>query len=158
MWTSSAILYISLFCHKQTPILLFSYSFHVSCIIFSNVYVYIVRSMFLFLFNWSQSKASVTNQMSHLLFEVQKYFFILLNFLKIVIFTRLLRRWSTLWNLKLQKTALFRHCLTLLISALKLTTLIWRCSTLKISTLNPTYPTIFQLWFDIVWCRDVISH
>ena len=38
-------------------ILLFSYSFHVLCIILSNVYFYVVRSMFPFLFNWSQSKA-----------------------------------------------------------------------------------------------------
>ena len=130
MWTSSAILYISLFCLKQTPMLLFSYSFDVSCIILSNVYVYIVHSMFLFLFNWSQSKVSVANQMSDLLFEVQKYFFTLFNFLKIVIFTTLFWRWSTLWNSKLQTTALFRHYLTLLISALKLTTFIWSCSTL----------------------------
>ena len=51
-------------------ILLFSYSFHVSCIILSNVYFYIVRSMFPFLFNQSQSKVSVVNQISHLFFEV----------------------------------------------------------------------------------------
>ena len=30
--------------------------------------------MFPFLFNWSQSKASVVNQMIHLFFEAQKYF------------------------------------------------------------------------------------
>ena len=42
-------------------ILLFSYSFHVPCIIFSDVHFYIVRSIFLFLFNWSPSKASVVN-------------------------------------------------------------------------------------------------
>ena len=34
-------------------ILLFSYSFHVPCIIHSNVYFYIVRSMFPFLVYWS---------------------------------------------------------------------------------------------------------
>ena len=49
-------------------ILLFSYSFHVTCIILSNVYFYMVRSMLPFLFTWSQSKASVVNQMSHVLF------------------------------------------------------------------------------------------
>ena len=53
---------------------LFSYSFHVPCIILSNVYFYIVRSLFPFLFNWPQSKASVVNQVSHLFFEAQKYF------------------------------------------------------------------------------------
>ena len=62
-------------------ILLFSYSFHVLCVTHSNVYFYIVRSMFHFLFNWSQSKASVVNQMSlffktFLLFS--KRFYILL--------------------------------------------------------------------------------
>ena len=61
-------------------ILLFSYSFHVPCIILSNVYFYIARSMFPSLFNWSQSKASVVNQMSHFFFETQKYFFALFNF------------------------------------------------------------------------------
>ena len=79
-------------------ILLFSYSFHVLCIILSNVYFYIVRSMFPFIVNWSWSKASVVNQMSHLFFflEVQKYFFALFKFLKMVIFTKLFRRWSKL--------------------------------------------------------------
>ena len=56
-------------------ILLFSHSFHVPCIILSNVYFYIVRSMFPFLFNRSQSKASVVNQMSHLFFWSSKIFF-----------------------------------------------------------------------------------
>ena len=48
--------------------LLFSYSFHVPCIILSNVYFYIVLPMFNFLFSRSQSTASITNQMSHLFF------------------------------------------------------------------------------------------
>ena len=56
-------------------ILLFSYSFHVPCIILSNVYFYIIRSMFLFPFNRSQLKASVVNQMSHLFFSSSKIFF-----------------------------------------------------------------------------------
>ena len=42
-------------------ILLFSYSFHVPRMILSNIYFYIVRSMFPFLFNWSQSKAGAVN-------------------------------------------------------------------------------------------------
>ena len=66
---------------------LFSYSFHVPCIILSNVYFYIPRSMFPFLFNRSQSKVSVVNQMSHLFLEAQKYFFAFFNFMKMVIFT-----------------------------------------------------------------------
>ena len=93
-------------------ILLFLYSFHVPCIILSNVYFYIVRSMFPFPFNWSQSKASVVNQMNHLFFKAQKYFFALFNFLKMAIFT-------TLWHSTLKITAFFRRCLTLLISTLK---------------------------------------
>ena len=53
-------------------ILLFSYSFHVPCIILSNVSFYIVlRSMFPFPFNRSQSKASVVNQMNHLFLKLK---------------------------------------------------------------------------------------
>ena len=100
-------------------ILLFSHSFHVPCILLSSLYFYIVRSMFAFLFNWSQSKESVVNQMSHLFFETQKYFFALFNFLKMVIFTMLLWRRSTLWNSTLKIKTLLRRCLTLLISILK---------------------------------------
>ena len=69
-----------------------SFFFHVPCIILSNVYFYIVRSMFPFLFNRSQSKASVVNQMSYYYFEARECFFALFNFLKIAIFTTLFRR------------------------------------------------------------------
>ena len=55
--------------------LLFSYFFRVSCIILCNVYFYIVISLFPFLFNWLESKASVFNQISHHFFEVQTIFF-----------------------------------------------------------------------------------
>ena len=96
------------------PILLFLCSFHVTCIILSNVYFYIVYSIFPFLFNRSQPKASVVNEMSHLFFEVQKF-----NFLKMVIFATFFWRWSTLWNWTLKMTTLFRHCLKLFISKLK---------------------------------------
>ena len=106
-------------------ILLFSYSFHVLCVILSKVYFYIVRSMFPFLFNWLQSKASVVNQMNHLFFEARGYYFAFFNFLRMVIFTTLFWCWSTLWNSTLKITAFFWHCLTLLISTLN-----WRSSTL----------------------------
>ena len=132
-------------------ILIFSYSLHVPCIIFCHVYFYIVRFISPFLFNWSQSKASVINQMSQLFFEAQKYFFALFKMVKFTLFWR----WSTLWNSTLKITTLFRHCLTLLISTLKKTTLIWRCSTSQISTL--TYTTLFQRWFDNFQRHDVIS-
>ena len=105
-------------------ILIFSYSLHVPCIIFCHVCFYIVRFISPFLFNWSQSKASVINQMNQLFFEAQKYFFALFKMVKFTLFWR----WSTLWNSTLKITTLFRHCLTLLISTLKKTTLIWRCS------------------------------
>ena len=55
-------------------ILLFSYSFHIPCIILSNVYFYLVHPMFPFLFNRSQLTASIVNQLSHPFFEAQKYF------------------------------------------------------------------------------------
>ena len=100
-------------------ILLFSYSFHVPYIILSNVYFCIVLSLFPFLFNRSQPKASIVNQMSHLFFEVQKYLFALFNFLKMVICRTSFRRWSALWNSTFKITTLFRRYLTLLISTLK---------------------------------------
>ena len=92
---------------------LFSYSFPELCIIIlSKVYFYIVSSMFPFLSNWSQSQASICNQISHLFFETQKYFFAFLNFLKMVIFTTLFWRYSRLWNSTLKITAIFRRCLS----------------------------------------------
>ena len=48
--------------------------------------------MFPFLFDQSQSKASVVNKMGHLFFEAQKYFLTLFDFLKMAIFTTLFRR------------------------------------------------------------------
>ena len=99
-------------------ILVFSYYFHVPCIIRCNIYFCIACSMFVFLFNWSQSKASVVNQMSRLFVEAQKYLFAVFNFLKIAILTMLFRRSSTFWNWTLKMTALFRRCLPLLISML----------------------------------------
>ena len=65
--------------------LLFSYSFNVPRITLYNVYFFIVGSMFLFLFNRSQPKASVVNQISHLFFlKLKNIFFYLFNFLKMV--------------------------------------------------------------------------
>ena len=146
----STVPYISLFYYQQTHTVIFIFfSCAMDCI--SNIYFYIVPYMFSFIFNWSQSKASVVNQMSHLFFEARGYYFAFFNFLKMVIFTTLFWRWSTLWNSTLKITALFWHCLTLLISTLN-----WRCSTLQISTL--IYTTLFQRWFDIALRRDVISH
>ena len=52
-------------------ILLFSYSFHVPCIILSNFYFDIVSSMFLFPFNQLQSKASVVNQRVTFFFKLK---------------------------------------------------------------------------------------
>ena len=66
MWTSSAILYISLFCHQQTRTVVF---INFSYTMISNVYFYTTCSMFSFFFNQSQSKAGVVNQMSHLCFR-----------------------------------------------------------------------------------------
>ena len=54
---SSAIPHISLvYIDTSKQILLFSYSFHVPCIILSNDFFHIIRPMFSFLFNLSQSE------------------------------------------------------------------------------------------------------
>ena len=61
MPTISAIPSIILFCYYQMHTVIFI-SFHVPCIILSNVHFNILVSMFLFLFNQSQSEAGVVNQ------------------------------------------------------------------------------------------------
>ena len=68
MWASSTIPYIS------KLILLFLCFFLCKCIILSVVYFYNARPKFLFLFNWSQSKVSVVNQMSHLFWSSKIFF------------------------------------------------------------------------------------
>ena len=100
-------------------ILVFLYSFHVPCIILSNVYFYNARSIFPFLFNGSQSKASLVTQIRLLFFEAQKYFFALFNVLKMVTYRTLFPRWLTLWNSTFKIITLFWRCLTILISTLK---------------------------------------
>ena len=92
------------------PILLFSYSFHIPSIILSNVYFYIVRSIFPFLFNRSQI---LLISWVIFFFETQKYFFALFKFLM------LFQRWSTFWSSTLKITTFFRRFLMLLISTLK---------------------------------------
>ena len=82
-----AILYICLFCHQQTYTVIFI--FFSRTIILPNVHFYIVLSMFPFLFNRSQSKVSVVNQMSHLFSEAQKYLFAIFNYFKMVIYRTL---------------------------------------------------------------------
>ena len=62
--------------------LLFSYSFHVPWIILRSVYFYIVCSMFSILLNWTQAKASVVNQMSHLLLKLKNVFLLFSTFWK----------------------------------------------------------------------------
>ena len=47
----------------------FSYFFHVPCTILSSVYFYLVRTMFPFPFNRSQSKTGVANQISRVCFR-----------------------------------------------------------------------------------------
>ena len=71
---------ISVYFQISKAILIFSYSFHAPCIILPNDFsCYIVRSMFPFLFNWSQSKTSVVNQKSHHFFEPQNNIFSLFS-------------------------------------------------------------------------------
>ena len=83
---------------------LFLHSFHVPCIIVSNVYFYILRSMFPFLFNQSQSKELIEWV---IFFWSSKYYFALFNFLKMFIFTTLFWHWSTLWNSMSKVTTFF---------------------------------------------------
>ena len=99
-------------------ILLFSYSFHVPCITLSNAYFYIVRSIFPFLFNLLQSKASVVNQISHLFLKLKNIFLLFSTFWKWSYRTLFWHR-PMLWNSTFNITTLFWHCLTLLISKLK---------------------------------------
>ena len=61
-------------------------------------FIFTLASHVFFTFNRSQSKESVVNQMSQLFFRAQKYLLAVFNFLKMVIFTTLFRRWSALWN------------------------------------------------------------
>ena len=63
-------------------ILSFSYSYHVPCIILSNVYFYIVHSKFPFLFNWSQSKGSVVNQRVTIFLKLKNIFLLFPTFSK----------------------------------------------------------------------------
>ena len=90
------------------PILFFSYSFHIPSIILSNVYFYIVRSMFPFLFNRSQSTASIVNHLSHSFFWNSKILFCsfqifekghIQNVISTLINETLIRRCPTLSNL-----------------------------------------------------------
>ena len=79
--------------------LLFSYSFYVPCIILSNVYFDIVRAIFPFFILIDHNRKQVLLiKWLIFFFEAQKYLFAFLNFLKMVIFTTLFWRWSTLWN------------------------------------------------------------
>ena len=67
---------ISVYFAINKLILLFSYYFHVPCIILYKVYFYIARSTFSLVLNRSQSKASV--QMSNLFLKL-KYVFLLFS-------------------------------------------------------------------------------
>ena len=77
MWTSSAIPYISLFCHQQTHTVIFI--FFSSIFIFFSYFPTFIFTLyvpcFLFLLIKLQSKVSVVNQMSHLFFGSSKIFF-----------------------------------------------------------------------------------
>ena len=108
-------------------ILLFSYSFHINCIILFNIYFSLHLPCFSFFLIDHNQKQVLLIKWVTFFFQAQKYFFALFNFLKIVILTTLFWRWSTLWNSTLKIRALFRRCITLSISMLKQTTLIWRC-------------------------------
>ena len=95
---------------------LFSYSFHLPCISFLTfIFALYVQCFPFFLIDRNRKQVLLIKSL-----EAKKYFCALFNFLKMVIFTTMFRRWSTLWNSTLKIiTTLFRRCLTLLISKLK---------------------------------------
>ena len=70
-WRREVLFLTSVYLATTKLILLFSYTFHVPCIILSNVCFYILRSIFPYPFNWTQSKARVVNQMSHLFLKLK---------------------------------------------------------------------------------------
>ena len=104
---------------------LFSYSFHVPCIILSNVYFYTVRS--------DHSRKQVLLIKWIIFFWSSKIFFALFNFLEMVIYRTLFRHWSTLWN-----------------SAFKITTLIW----LNLTLFNVVNFNVYihNIVSTLIWC------
>ena len=138
MPTSSALPYISFFAISKL-MLFFSYFFPVTCIILPNIYFYIVDPWFpFFLIDHNRTLVLLIKWVSCFFSEFKNFFFVLFNFLKMVIFTTLFRGWSTLWNSTLKIATLIQHCLMLLIS-------------------TSTNKTFFQRWFDIFRRCDVIS-
>ena len=104
-----------------------------------------------FLLKREKNKADVQ---SRIFFEAQKYDFVLkrgLIFFQMVILARLFRRSPTLWKSTLKITTLFRHVQF----NVEIHNIV-SCSALQISTLTCT--TLFQRWFDVVWCCDLISN
>ena len=134
MWTSSAILYISFFCHQKSDTIIFMLfscnmhykfflpsekSYHYFHVLFMQHVLYFLTFIFalsvpcfpFFLINHNQKPVLLIKWAIFFFFEAQKNFFAILK--------RLFRRWSTLLNLTLKITTLFRRCLTLLIPTMK---------------------------------------
>ena len=100
-------------------VLLFSYFFMYHPLYFLTfIFTLHVPCFPLFLIDHSQ-KQVLLNKRAIFFLKLKNVFFALFNFLKLVIFSSLFRRWSTLWNSTLKITALFWRRLTLLISTLK---------------------------------------
>ena len=100
-------------------ILLFSYSFHVPCIILSSVYFYMYVLCFPFFLIDHNQKQVLLIKWVILFLKLKNIFFCSFQLFEKVIFTTLFWRWSTLSNSTLKIAALFPRCLTLLISTLK---------------------------------------
>ena len=81
-WRRVVLLLTSVYFAISKLILLLSYSFHVPCIRFSKIYFYIVHSIFLFLFNRLQSKASVVNQRVIFFMKLKNFYLLFWTFWK----------------------------------------------------------------------------
>ena len=172
MWTSSSILYISLFCHQQIHILFMYHALYYLTFI-STIYV----PCFFFILidhNWKQV---LLIKWIIVFLKLKNIFLIDINLLKMIIFTTLFWRWSTLWNSKLKITTLFRRRLTLLTSTFKyevatsekVKSTLNQQSTVnvnseiynyRITIVNfnvDTHTTLFQVWFDFFRCCNFIS-
>ena len=149
-------------------ILWFSYSFHVPCNIFFNVYFYTVRSISPFLFNWSQSKLSVkwVNSFFKKIFfcsfqngHIQNVILTLINVVKLdVENNNIASRLSNVVNISVEKDSvdltLFNIANFNVYIHNVVSTLIWQCPALRATSYHPNnnFETMLKGFLDIGEC------